>query len=182
MSAPNLHIRNQAYLQKVNIQQGKGSLEGQKLSEAFDDVSSAIGNVHNQLASNPEGINVVPPKIGTVQAQHLGAGMLNFAITDNGKIQRAIDYFVEIADNPGFSGAEVIHSSPSRNGHVPVPNGTWYVKAYSQYKFGGTPSQPLTTGPINVSGSQYGTRLPTQGCGTGTPGATGQGAGTVISR
>lgn len=177
MSGP--HIRNLPYLQKINIP----GLEGHKLAEAFDDLGNGIGNISNQMASNPDGRQITPPKISSVQAQHLGAGILNFAIVDNAaQLQRAVDYTVEISPNSGFSSSETIHFSPSRNGHVPVPNGKWYVKAYSQYRYGGGPSESLITGPISVTGSPYGSRLGGQGCGTAAPNATGQGAGSQITR
>lgn len=180
--APKITIRNHSYLQSVQIVGGKGSLDGYKLSEALTDVATASANLASQMASSPDGTDITPPKIGNLQAVHLGNGILNFAITDGGQIQRAIDYVVELANNPGFSGSETIHFSPSRNGRTIVPNGTWYVKAYSQYRLGGPPSAGVTQGPILVSGSVNASLLPSQGCGTGQPGQTGAGAGTSVSR
>jgi len=112
-------------------------------------------------------LNIARPggKLG-LKAVHLGGGVLNFAISDTSKVQRAIDYFVEIAPNSNFTGVEIVHCSPSRNGRTIVPNGRWYVKAYSQYRLGGPPSEGLAHGPIVVTGSPISTLLPTQGCGT----------------
>jgi hypothetical protein len=172
-------IRNLSYLQKINTPQ----LAGYKLAEAFEDLGDSVGNVANQVASSPDGSDITPPKIGQVQAQHVGGGALDIAITDNSKVQRAVEYFVEYAPNPGFSGSRYLHLVSSRNGTVMVPNGRWYVKAYSQYRFGGPPSEAITSGPISVTGSVVTQALlATQGCGTGQPGQTGTGAGTEISR
>jgi hypothetical protein len=177
-----VNIRNLGYLQNTNIKAGKGDFEGYKVAEAFDDVGSAAGNIANQVASDPSGANVTPATIGGIQAVHHGAGLVDFAITDNGKVQRAVDYVVELADNQGFSNSRTIHFSPSRNGSTVVPNGNWYLKAYHQYRFGGVPSSPIVTGPIRVTGSVDAKLLPGQGAGVAKPGTTGQGAGLTISR
>jgi hypothetical protein len=167
-----VQIKNLGYIQKTDF----------KYAEAFEDVGNAVGNVANQTASDPTGANNTPAPIGGIQAQHLGNGILDFAITDNGAVQRAVDYVVELANNPGFSNARTVHFSPSRNGTVTVPNGNWYLKGYHQYRFGGRPSRPIVTGPINVTGSVNGILLDGQGCGVAAPGTTGQGAGLTISK
>ena len=181
--APNVTIRNRGYIQNVKISPNQGTLEGYKIAEAFDDVGGAVSNVANQLASSPDGTPITPPNVGAFQAKHIGSGTLHFSITDNGKIQRAINYVVELSDNPSFSNSQYVHFSPSRNGFVPnLPNGSWYMKAYSQYQHGGPPSSPVVHGPIVVAGSSSTGLLSSQGSGTGAPGQTNQGAGVSISR
>lgn len=54
----------------------------------------------------------------------------------------------------------------ARRNETIVPNGRWYVKAYSQYRLGGPPSEGLAHGPIVVTGPPISTLLSTQGCGT----------------
>jgi hypothetical protein len=175
-------VRNLNYLQNTNIKGGRGDFEGYKVAEAFNDVGDAIGNVAKQTASDPSGAPVNPSPIGGFQAIHLGSGMLNFSFTDNGTVQRAVDYVAELSDNPGFSNSEYVHWGPHKNNSVPVPNGNWYLKGYSHYRYGGLPSKPVVVGPIIVSGSIYSARLAGQGCGVAKPGTTGQGAGLTVSR
>lgn len=175
-------IRNLPYLQNIRITEGHGSLEGYKLAEALDDVGSSVGTVANQLGANPDGVNVIPPNIGSLLAAHHGNGLLDFSIIDNGQIQRAVDYVIELADNSGFANPRVIHYSPSRNGQTVVPNGAWWLKGYSQYRHGGPPSRPVIYGPISVAGSVNATLLAGQGCAVAKPGTTGQGAGLTIVR
>src|SRR5580658_10676978 len=111
-------IRNLSYLQNVKITRGFGEFDGWKLGEALSDVGTSVGNVANQIAASPDGGPITPPPIGKFQAVHLGNGIVNFSITDGSKIQRAIDYVVELADNSGFSNSEVVHFSPARNGRT----------------------------------------------------------------
>ncbi len=63
--------------------------------EAFDDVSSGINSLANQLGADPNGADVIPANVAQVQAQHLGNGLVDVAITDNSNVPRAIDYHVE---------------------------------------------------------------------------------------
>ena len=174
----NLNIRNKSYLQRVSLR----GFDGVKLSEAFDDVGKGVDNVAAQMGADPNGSPRVPPSIAKLEAQHLGNGILDFAITDNGTVNRAIDYVVELADNPNFSGARTVHFSPSRNGTAMVPNGDWYLKAYSQYRLGGPPSGALTSGKVTVTGSASKSLFGTQGCGAAPANTTGQGAGLTVSR
>lgn len=177
------NIRNLNYLQNTSIRAGRGELEGYKLSEAFDDVGNAIGNVANQTASDPNGTDITPSPIGGIKAIHHGSGLMDISITDNGKIQRAVDYVVEMSDNQNFSNSRVIHFSPSRNvTPFTLPNGNWYFKGYHQYRFGGPPSKPVVSGPVKVTGSVDAALLPGQGCGVARAGSTGEGAGLTVSR
>jgi hypothetical protein len=175
-------IPNLNYLQNTNIKSGKGDFEGYKVAEALDALGNATGNVANQTATDPTGANKVPANIGSFNAQHIGGGMLNFSFVDQSSVQRAVEYVAELADNPGFSGSEYVHFAAHKNGTVPVPNGNWWMKGYSQYKFGGPPSKPVVAGPIRVSGSSYSKRLPGQGAAAASPGTSGQGAGLTVSR
>jgi len=176
-----VNVRNSAYIKGLNISQGKGDLQGWKLGEAMDDLASASGNIANQIASNPSGTDVVPPNVAQLKVQHWGAGQIEFQITDNSPVQRAIDYVVEAADNPQFQNSHIVHVSPSRNGTVIRPNGNWWFKAYSQYRFGGPPSSPIVAAPVTVTGGQNAAIYPTQGAGTNS-GSTNQGVGLKISR
>lgn len=176
-------IRNLPYIARVRVTKGVGDFDGSKLADALEDIQNTSGNVANQIAANPDGVDIVPPKIGGFNVVHLGNGVVDFAITDGGTIQRAIDYIVEASSNSAFSGSRVVHFSPSRNpAPFPLPMGNWWFKAYSQYRHGGPPSVPIVVGPVGVSGQITSGLLGTQGCGVALPGSTGQGAGTTISR
>jgi hypothetical protein len=178
----NIKISNLNYLQNTNIKAGKGDFEGYKVAEALNDVGNAVGNVAIQTASDPTGAPNVPPNIGGFNAQHIGGGMLNFSFTDQSKVPRAVEYIAELADNPGFSSSEYVHFAAHKNGSVPVPNGIWWLKGYSQLKFGGPPSKPVVTGPIRVTGSIYTQRLAGQGAAAAPPGTSGQGAGLNVTK
>lgn len=148
-----------------------------RLGEAFDDLVTPLDNITNQLGSNPNGGNVVPAPVAQVQAQHLGNGVIDIAITDNSSVSRAINYYAEYSQSPSFSNYYTHVMGPSRNSHsLTLPNGTWYLRGRSQYPAGGSASVPISaSGPVVVTGSSKVALFPSQGSGTG-----GGGAGSVI--
>jgi hypothetical protein len=178
MAPPKLNLPNLGYIRALK----NAPIDGPKLAETFDSVSRGVGNVANRLASNPSGVDNNPPQIAMLEAQHLGNGLVDIAITDNGNIQSAISYYVEYSVAPGFPNSRYIHLGTSRNATVYLPNGSYYFKAYSQYISGGQASPPKMIGPVQVVNSASGTLLASQGSGTGQPGQSGVGAGPVISR
>jgi len=178
MGNPGVTLKNQNYLRSVR----DGHIEGHKIAENFDSVNEGIGNISNRLANDPSGGIVVPPNIASVSAKHLGNGQIDVAITDNGQIQSAIGYHVEYSTNSSFTNSRYEYLGPSRNKVIVLPNGSYYIKAYSQYRYGGPPSSPFITGPIHVTGSASGSLLTSQGSGTGRAGESGVGYGKVISR
>jgi hypothetical protein len=148
--------------------------------EAFNNVQNGFSALSTQLGSDPNGSDVVPPQIGQVNVSQT-KGFVDVAITDNGSIARAINYYLEIATDAGFSTARVYSLGPSRNWDKVLPNGTYWIRAYSQYPAGGPPSAAVNYGlnPVVISASVIGNHIlqGTQGSGTG-----GGGAGKTITR
>jgi hypothetical protein len=155
-----------------------------RIGECFDDASTGINNLAAQLGSDPNGSDVTPAKVAQVMAQHLGNGLVDVAITDNSSLSRAVNYYVEYDTSPDFSNNPRGTALGSyRNGQVTLPNGTYWVQAYSQYPAGGPPSKPVMfPQPIMVTGSAGLPLLNSQGSGTGKPGQAGQGAGKTVAR
>lgn len=156
-----------------------------KHAEIISDLLKAHGNVAAQLATDPNGADVVPPRIAQVEASHLGNGLIDVAITDNGKIVRAVSYFIEYDTTESFTNPRVIDLGSTRNSPPFVlPNGTYFFRAYSQYKAGGPPSEPvIASDSITITGGASGTLLSSQASGTGHPSKGGGfGAGKTLNR
>lgn len=150
-----------------------------KTAEAFDDLIRAHSNVSEQLATDPNGGNVVPPVIAQLLVQQL-KGFVDIAIIDRSPISRAINYYLEISTSPSFGNPRTIALGPSRNYHMMLPNGTFYFRARSQYPHGGPPSNPVSAqSALVITASVIGalTLFSSQGSGTG-----GGGAGKTLSR
>jgi hypothetical protein len=156
------------------------------LAECIDDLVMAHDNVSKQLATDPNGSEIVPPNIAMVQAQHLGNGLVDLAITDNAPISRAINYHVEYDSTPNFTNPRGATLGPWRTGTIFLPNGTWFFRAYSQYPAGGGPNTPVIAPGslvINVKDGAAGPLFASQGSGTGKPQqGGGQGSGKLIQR
>jgi hypothetical protein len=155
------------------------------VGEAFDDVLRGIQNHAAATTTDPNGADIIPSAVAMVQAQHVGNGQIDLAITDNSSLSRSINYFLDYSTDPGLSNPYTVAIGPSRNYHgLTLPNGTWYIQAYSQYVHGGPPSRPVrVSSPIIVTGSHKGTFFAPQGSGTGGPRTGGgQGAGKVNLR
>ena len=152
--------------------------------ECLDDVSTGINNLAANLGADPNGADVTPSAVAQVEAQHLGNGLVDVAITDNSSLSRAISYFADIDTSPNFTtNPRTYTNGPSRNISALLPNGTYFVQVYSQYPNGGPPSKPVRFPTrIVVTGSATQPLLSSKGSGTGRPGAAGQGAGKSLTR
>jgi hypothetical protein len=156
-----------------------------RIGEAIDDLSTGINNIANQLSADPNGADVVPANLAKVQVQHVGGGQIDVALTDNSKINRSVNYYVEYSQDQKFTNSYTLDMGSSRNDHtLRLPNGTWFFRGLSQNPNGGPPSSPVAhPDPIVVVGSSVtGTLFASQGSGTGLPTQAGQGAGKTISR
>lgn len=174
---PKITIRNLGFLQSLKDQWGA------KLSESLQDVGNGVNNLAYRLGSSPSGSSITPTAPGGLRVQHLGGGLVDFAITDNSpQTTSAIHYFVEHSYTQNFTDSRVCHASPSRNGTVLLPNGTYYFKTYAQNQYGGPPSQAITTMPVKVTGSASGALFASQGSGSGTAGQSGAGFGVNVER
>lgn len=154
------------------------------VGECLDDHSTGINNLAANLGADPNGSEVTPADVAQVSAQHLGNGLVDVAITDNSSLARAINYFVEYDTSPNFTAnPRGTALGPYRNGQFQLPNGTYYIQAFSQYPNGGAPSKPVRfQSPIVVTGSGSQPLLRSEGSGTGKSGAAGQGAGKALTR
>lgn len=165
----NLIVRSLGYIKQTN----------NRVGEAIDDLLKGHNNVAAQLATNPNGGDVVPAQVSQLQVQHIGSGAIDLAITDPSPISRAINYYVEYSQSASFSNSYTHVMGPSRNSHsLVLPNGIWYFQARSQYPAGGPASGPVAAKTsVAVTGSSSATLFPSQGSGTG-----GGGAGSSVSR
>jgi len=180
---PNVALRNIESLKRMKIfVPNQGQVQGHLIAEAIQDAAKPSQYLGRNLAAQIDGSANVPNAPSGIQAKHLGGGLVDVAITDQAK-HPAINYFVEVADNPGFRNSRVVQSSPSRNGLVTLPNGTWHIRAYSQYQYSGSPSNSNQNPPstsVMVTGSIASeSLLNSQGSGTGNGQTPGSGFGEL---
>jgi hypothetical protein len=155
------------------------------VGEAMDDIVNGIQNHAAATTTDPNGADIIPVNVSIVQAQHVGNGQIDIAITDNSSLSRSINYFVDYSMDSNFTNPYTLSLGPSRNNHTLVlPNGTWYFQGYSQYVHGGPPSNPVRVRlPVAVTGSSSGKLFSSQGSGTAKPSTGGgQGAGKANLR
>lgn len=180
---PNVSLRNIESVRRTKIfVPNQGEVRGYELAESIEDAARPSQYFGRNMAANLDGSANTPNIPSGIQAKHLGGGLVDVAITDQAQ-HPAINYFVEVADNPGFSAARVAYSGPSRNALVTLPNGKWYVRTYSQYQYAGSQSNSNQNPPstnVMVTGSiATGSLLSSQGSGTGTGQTPGAGFGTL---
>lgn len=180
---PAVLIRSLESIKRLKIfVPGQGELRGHLVAEALEDAARPSQYIGRNVAANLDGSSNVPSTPSAITAKHIGGGLVDFSIQDQAT-HPAINYFVEVADNPGFSNARVVHSSPSRNGMVFLPSGNWYMRTYSQYQYSGSVSNAGGSVPstkVTVTGSiATGTLLASQGSGTGTGSTPGAGFGSL---
>lgn len=180
---PQVSLRNIESIKRMHVFiPNNANIKGYEIGEAIQDAAKPSQYLGRNLAANIDGTENAPNIPSSIQAKHLGGGLVDVAITDQAK-HPAINYFVEVADNPGFRNSRVVQSSPSRNGLVTLPNGTWHIRAYSQYQYSGSPSNSNQNPPstsVMVTGSIASeSLLNSQGSGTGTGQTPGAGFGEL---
>jgi hypothetical protein len=148
----------------------------------------------NQSAANgavaASGPLSAPPQIGKLDVSTCPAGFAYMKITDNGHIQRGINYFVEHADNPAFTNAHTVDLQSSRNGQpIYIGNASRYFRAYSHYQGANEASKPVNFGgdvPQVVSGGGSSAPAFQDSAGAGTAptdgSKPGKGLGPVLYR
>lgn len=169
---------------------------GKYFVRAFERIETAVNQGAAAVGVDPTGIADAPPPIQSLSVKQSNDGHFHIAITDNGAIQRNIQYFAEYDTSQNFTQPHVIYMGPART-HLPFSlpaqddNGnpqTFYFRAYSQYpgskpgkkvNFGGT-----TPTGVTPAGTTKLTLLPSTGSGTasGTGTQGGQGLGSFPSR
>ena len=115
-------------------------------------IINGVNTLANNTASSAVGRLSPPPPIQGLNVV-TGGEFAHITITHHGAIQQGIHYFVEVANNPQFSGAHPIDYGTSRTRdsiHLPAldSNGDaqiWYARGYSQYP-GSDPSSPVNFG------------------------------------
>jgi hypothetical protein len=112
-----------------------------------------VENIAFQLAAQPNGAIQTPPDIAALNVQSSGM-LVDLTIVDNGAIGRAISYHVEYDTTPSFSNPRGVELGAWRNYTLPLSDGAYYFRAYSQYSAGGPPSNPVNcaSNPIVVGG------------------------------
>ncbi len=152
---------------------------GAKLAEALQSIQQAHNNIEAQVNGNSTGGPEPPPKINGLQVTGQN-GYLHVAIQHDAPFYRGIRYYVEHADNPQFTDAQIVRAGDVRNVTIPA-GGTRYVRAYASYPsssanepvYHGSPVQP-TAVDTGGNGPAF---LPSQGSGTGPAGVGLQGPG-----
>jgi len=181
---PNVPLRNIESVKRMKVfVPDKGHVQGHLIAESIQDAAKPGQYLGRNLAANIDGTPNTPNVPSAIDAKHIGGGMIDVAISHQAQ-HPATNYFVELADNPGFSGARVVYSGPSRNVLVgPVPNGNWHMRTYSQYQYSGSAAnsnQRIPSTKVAVSGSvATGSLLTSQGSGTGTGQTPGAGFGEL---
>jgi hypothetical protein len=145
---------------------------GDALAATFQLLADQAANGHAQAATNPGGDLAAPSRLDNFAVNTDTAGHAYFQITDNGNIQRGVNYFVAHSDNPAFTNAHVLHLGASRNG-VPlyIGNSTRYFAAYHGYQGSDKMSPPVYHGGSNPAAVTGGGTSPatfpdSTGCGT----------------
>lgn len=186
-----MNLPNFSWLRSLKLTDSEGkSINGSenigaRLYEQFNAVQSQSGATEQQSNTNPTGQPQAPPAINGVHVSTGPGGEFQIAITDNGQINRGINYWAEHDSDPNFSNPHHIDMGQSRNASVYMGSQTLYWRAYSSYD--SSPSSPAAyhgsaSQPIPVTGGIPGLRSQSQGAGTGAPGQGLHGPGPVQTR
>jgi hypothetical protein len=158
-----------ALAQWVNEDATKGSL--------LQRIINAVNTLGDNTGASPVGRLAPPPPINGLNVT-TGGEYAHITIQHAGEIQQGVHYFVEVANNPSFSGAHPIHYGTSRTRDpihlapldaVGQPQ-SWYARGYAQYP-GSDPSEPVVFGgasptPITTTGTTQLSWSPSTGSGT----------------
>lgn len=141
-------------------------------------IITAINNSSQAAGVAPVGQVSAPTPPDGIQVAAAGE-MVHVSLTHNAPVNRGVEYFTEISNNPAFNQPVVYHHGTSRTPPpFPLPSKTtagatqnYYLRSYSQYR-GGPPSTPVVFGgasnptPVTLGGSTQLTLLPSSGSGT----------------
>lgn len=150
-------------------------------------IINAINKIGTTIGVNPVGNVQPPPPIDNINVTTSGE-LVHVTLNHNKPINKGINYFLEISNNPNFTAPLVQHLGTSRSPApfmLPTKTGAgdtqkYYMRAYPQYQ-GSDPGEPTVFGgklnpaSITLSGSTEMDLLPSTGSGTASP--TGQQAG-----
>ena len=140
-------------------------------------IITAVNTLADNSATSAVGRLAPPPPINGLSVT-TGGEYAHIVIQHSGAIQQGVHYFVEVANNPNFSGAHPIHYGTSRTRDpihlAPLDAGgetqKWYARGYAQYP-GSDPSEPIVYGgaspkAITTTGTTRLTWNPSTGSGT----------------
>ncbi len=148
------------------------------IAEAFDSVKQAIDNISAKTQVDSAGNQLAaPPQIGGVSVTS-ATGIFDAVITDNGTVNKTINYFLEYSVNVNFVQPHVIDLGASRSWRGFLGNQTLYFRAYSQY-IGSPASTPVNFGAptAGVGGGALAGPAIQASTGSGTAPSNGQGGG-----
>lgn len=140
-------------------------------------IINAVNTLADNTASSAVGRLAPPPPINGLSVT-TGGEYAHVTIQHSGPIQQGVHYFVEVANNEGFSGAHPIAFGTSRTRdpiHLAALDSSgaaqkWYVRGFAQYP-GSDPSPAVNYGgtsptPITTTGTTQLTWNPSTGSGT----------------
>jgi hypothetical protein len=158
---------------------------GSRLYESLLSVQNGVSNIESQTNTSAHTQPDPPPAINSLKVSTGPGGEFQAAITDQGNVNRGVNYWLEHADNPQFNNPHHIDLGGSRNWSGHMGNQKLYWRAYSSYQ--SSPASPAVyhgsqASPAPVTGGVVGGRAPSQGAGTGAPGQGLYGPGPVASR
>lgn len=147
---------------------------GQRITEALQDLQTALGNVGQQTNSTPNAQQTpAPPQIHALSVTASG-GVAHVQITDNNPIYRGTTYHVQYSTTPGFESPVNHYMGPSRDIRIPVGSQPLYYRAFSDLPTSGASSPVYHGGSQPVAVAATGTEQPPipsgQGSGTGYAG------------
>jgi hypothetical protein len=135
-----------------------------------------------QSAAPPTSIPA-PPAVSGINVTAAN-GYFTITLTDNGPVQRGVNYFVEYATDPNFAQPVVLDLGASRTEVRNLGNQTLYWRAYSQYP-NSDPNAPVVFGgstPTGVAGGGAAAPPAVSSTGSGTASTTGQQGGSGMGK
>lgn len=144
-----------------------------RVAETLRQIESAI-NLHGTIAGiDPTGVFKTPPAPSQLLVVAV-AGGFDISIIDADP-QRGVYYFLDFATLASFKGARTVPLVTVRNVYLPLVQGTYFFRAYSQFR-GSDPSPYAYFGgtvPASVTGGAAGTPVLGGSQGTGARGPKG---------
>jgi len=158
-----------------------------KLGDAMQQIVDQLNQTLVNTGTDSNGDYPAPSRLQNIQVAAAN-GVAHIQITDNAKIQKGVNYFLEHDTDPSFPRPYVVDLGASRTHLLPVGDSTFYFRAYHQYP-GSKPSEPLVLGGSNPTaiaggGAALPTLFPSTGSGTasGDGQQGGSGLGLVLFR
>lgn len=124
-----------------------------------------------------------PPEVSAI-AVTAANGYFTIALTDNGKINSGLHYFIEYSPTADFQQPIVIDNGASRTAVLNLGNQTLFWRAYSQYLTPfSPPSKPVTFGnPTGVIGGGAVAPPAVASTGSGTSSSNGEQGGSGFGK